>query len=146
MSISRIQHHSEDFIGMHFINRDYIHIDMNVYPLAIRTGIVYVYPMRRFTHTAKLGFSYKHLLGNMRTEEIRVFTNGDTETTRFIDNFDRNYPGIHLALGSEYRLNNGNALSLHFIFDGYRKVQYANRHQIFSKSLRSFGLRLGYAF
>ena len=143
-SISRInQVWDSAKFGKDISNYTNIHVD--VYPLTARAGIRYGRPIKNFTPTARLGFSYKHLFGNIETEFFRYYDDDELMLRKWED-YVMNYAGIHIALGSEYRLSRSNALSLQFVFDGYSKNNIRNRPPIFASSFATYGVRLGYVF
>jgi len=151
VSITRLNH-TLDYIMYedHFFWSNYRKIDLNVFPFTMRGGVAYSYPIGNFTPTARLGFSFKHLFGDVVVTDFAEFRNGNTETIRVIDNFvDRNYPGFQIGLGTEYKLNSGHSLSLYFQFSGYAMRMpygYVWHNSILSHSLTVYGLRLGYIF
>jgi hypothetical protein len=148
VSVSRINTVLEDFIyRQQFGHTWFRDIHMDVFPVSGRVGAKYFKPMGRFTPTAKAGFSYRYFLGNIRVYEFsgsRRHNNVRFESDRPVVSF----PGIHAAIGSEYSLKNGSALSLYLTFDHSTKQEYTrlSRAMLLANSLTSFGLRLGYIF
>ena len=147
ISISRINTMLDYFLveERRWGRRDYWDIDLNVFSVTGRVGVKYFHPIGRFTPTVKTGFSFRYFLGNIMIEDFDVVGN-DRRHNRWIDSTVRNFPGIHAAIGSEYGLRNGGALSLYFTFDYSAKRQFHNRLPILADSLTSFGVRLGYIF
>jgi len=146
-SISRINSMVNDIeYGMRWVVYNvYRDIDFEVFPVTGRVGLKYFRTMGRFTPTAKAGFSFRYFLGNISVEDYAVFGNVRHPEREF-DNPIRNFPGIHAAIGSEYSLQNGGALSLFVTFDHSAKRQFHNRPPILSDALTTFGLRIGYIF
>jgi len=134
-----------DFTGERFPNlRDLHHHRKTNFIASLQTGIKYIYPTRKFSPVAKIGVSVKCLFGEMRLHHHSRFSVFEDYNTAKL------YPGIHVALGSEYNLRNGQALSLYFTFDYHRMEQHRSPVGFFpvrfSSSLVTYGLRLGYIF
>jgi len=153
VSISKLDHtfnyikygEAEYFDGIYSY---YYKKHFDVYPLTARFGVKYAYPMNTFTPMIKLGISNKHLFGEVASYDFRVIGNSDiNDIPTFYSNvFMKNYPGIHSALGSEFNLKNGGAVSLCFTFDAYRQRRLAFDPPILSKYLITYGVKLGYVF
>ena len=102
------------------------------FDITTRAGVKYFYTFGKFTPGAKLGVSLQCLVGE----------------SRFNGAFDNLLvsPGIHVGLGTEYRLKNRNALSLYFQLDRYGKIERGTRWRDPTLTLSVYGLRLGYMF
>ena len=120
----------------------------DVYPVSLRLGIKYTYPVKSFKPFIKAGFSSKHLFpGNQLLVQSKRRYLDDTQNLGPASSFYRkNYSGLHIGIGTGYQLKNECDLYFSLIFDSYVSKSYANFTPLLSDSFTAYSVRLGYVF